>query len=96
MTGPRLSQVDELILSEVARLGVVRSVFALAVEHVLNYEHARHRVARLEAAGLLLAQRQTNARGRPIMLSRPAVGKNNKTLGCPLQPCDGAATGRGR
>lgn len=68
-----LSPVDELILSEVARRGHVKSIFALAVENVLNYEHARNRVQRLTGAGLLRAERQTNARGRPLVLSCPVL-----------------------
>ena len=76
MPANRLSPVDVLILAEVARLGKVKSIFALAVDHGVNYEHARNRVARLTAGGLLLAERQTNARGRPLVLSCPVLGSD--------------------
>lgn len=73
----RLTEVEQVMLREVERAGEVVSLFGLATDLCINYEHARHRLRLLQAAGLVSVERQEDRRGRPLRIL-PALEAANE------------------
>jgi predicted transcriptional regulator len=93
-TMPRLSLVDELILSEVSRVGTVSDLAALARSKFVDYRNAHRRLTRLEERGLIRTERQTNRRGWALLVTPGEKWAYQLTFDVPLQACDGTLGGR--
>lgn len=88
-TMPRLSLVDELILSEVQQQGTVSNLAALARSKFVDYRNAHRRVSLLKAAGMLEVEYQPKVRGRLLVLSRGANSVHQLTFGGALAAANG-------
>jgi len=85
----RQSQVRELILGEVRREGVIRSLFAFAVEHGLDYPNAHRCVQQLAGLRQLTVEQDAAGRGRPLVLAVGPEAVRQLDFGWPLAPANG-------